>query len=338
MATEELPVAASLRQAFRHRSLRLPFDGTRGEDWRRQLRSELRSLLSLQSPLVEDSSGLRVLWEEQRGGVRVQALRWPRAEGGAGEALWFQGAPSSAAPASQALLFLLADGEGSKAEWAGWLDRGRYLDIAWALAEVGYAVCALDLLGEGEEGEEAFRWGLLLHRPLLGLQVEDVLRWLQYALSRPEIDPARIGAIGFGGGALVTLLAAALEERLGCLVLSGFFGTWETVLSAPIAGRTWLVPGLPLLAELSDLLALIPPRPLFVELGKRDPLCPYPVARQVWLKVKYAYELAQAGDRVGWEIFEGGHRFWGKGALVWLRHRLKTWRSPQRNTERSGTP
>jgi cephalosporin-C deacetylase-like acetyl esterase len=44
--------------------------------------------------------------------------------------------------------------------------------------------------------------------------VQDVVRSLDYSLSRPDVDPSRVRVVGRGMGALWTLFAAALDTRI----------------------------------------------------------------------------------------------------------------------------
>jgi dienelactone hydrolase len=71
-----------------------------------------------------------------------------------------------------------------------------------------------------------------LGRDVFIQQYKDVGRSLDYLESRPDIDRARIGYIGFSSGAITGIIAGALEPRLKALVL----------LEAGISGEK-LMPG-----------------------------------------------------------------------------------------------
>ena len=49
--------------------------------------------------------------------------------------------------------------------------------------------------------------------PVLGIRVFDALRGLDYLLTRPDVDPGRIGLVGLGAGQEVVKIAIALEPR-----------------------------------------------------------------------------------------------------------------------------
>jgi cephalosporin-C deacetylase-like acetyl esterase len=53
---------------------------------------------------------------------------------------------------------------------------------------------------------------------LCGMRVQDVVRGVDYALSRPDVDPKRLQVVGKGAGAIWVLYAAALDARITDLV------------------------------------------------------------------------------------------------------------------------
>jgi cephalosporin-C deacetylase-like acetyl esterase len=57
-----------------------------------------------------------------------------------------------------------------------------------------------------------------MNRCLFGMRVHDVLRSIDYVLSRPELDRTGVDAIGRGAGALWILYAAALDARIRAVV------------------------------------------------------------------------------------------------------------------------
>ena len=55
-------------------------------------------------------------------------------------------------------------------------------------------------------------------KPFLYDTVWDVMRLLDYLTTRPDVDAARIGVIGFSKGGMETYLAAAIDERIAVAV------------------------------------------------------------------------------------------------------------------------
>jgi fermentation-respiration switch protein FrsA (DUF1100 family) len=222
----------------------------------------------------------------------------------------------------------LADHGPGKAESVGFVDRGLGADFALQLARAGYIAIAPEAraCGEREENEEqAVLAGLLLDRPLMGARAWDVLRTVDYLLTRPEVDTGKIGCMGLGLGGWLTLLAAGLDERIQCAVVSGFFGTWQACLMEQRQCLCYYVPGLMRIADLSDVASLTAPRPLFLEQGRHDPTCPIQIARQAYLKLRYTYDTLGAGEHLEMEVFEGGHRFWGQRSYGWIGRWLRKW-------------
>jgi cephalosporin-C deacetylase-like acetyl esterase len=64
-------------------------------------------------------------------------------------------------------------------------------------------------------------WAWEMDESLLGMRVQDVVRSVDYVLSRPDIDPDRVDLVGRGTGALWVLFAAAFDKRVHAAVCEG---------------------------------------------------------------------------------------------------------------------
>src|SRR4029077_4698971 len=94
----------------------------------------------------------------------------------------------------------------------------------------GAAVLTYDPIGEGERNSQR-QSGTRAHDKLLepremgqrmgGLMLTDVMQAVSYLRQRPEVDPRRIGAMGYSMGSFVTAIAAAAADRLKACVLVG---------------------------------------------------------------------------------------------------------------------
>ena len=80
-------------------------------------------------------------------------------------------------------------------------NRGSMLKYASLLAEHGYGVLMMDARAHGDSGGDMVTFGLK--------EVDDVRAGLDFLLTRPEIDPQKIGALGTSQGAVTLMLAAA---------------------------------------------------------------------------------------------------------------------------------
>ena len=61
------------------------------------------------------------------------------------------------------------------------------------------------------------------------------MRAVDYAASRPEADPARIGMLGLSMGGMEALLLAALDPRIGVVVSVAGQLSWQDIF----AGESW---------------------------------------------------------------------------------------------------
>ncbi|MBA3945723.1 MAG: acetylxylan esterase [Herpetosiphonaceae bacterium] len=209
---------------------------------------------------------------------------------------------------------------------------GYHADFALALCRRGFVVIAPELLAFGRRRElsdiargtgesschDAALWGIMLGRPLLGRRVYDVLRTLDYLATRPEVDPASIGIMGLSGGGTVTLCAAALDERLRAIVLSGYLCTFRDSILAIDHCLCNYVPGLLEDAEMYDLAALFAPRPLLVEAGTLDQIFPIVSVKVAYERVAHAYAAAGVADHLDHDFFEGSHQISGAKAYDFL--------------------
>lgn len=109
-----------------------------------------------------------------------------------------------------------------------------------------------------------------------------VAKLVEEVAARFAVAPERIVLGGFSQGAMLALDVAlhATAALAGVVVMSGTF----------VAGSEW-IPRLPNLAN----------KPVFQSHGRQDPLLPFSLAELL------ADRLRQAGVRVDWHPFDGGH-------------------------------
>ena len=124
-----------------------------------------------------------------------------------------------------------------------------YQRCAQALARLGYLVLAFDPMGQGErvyypvagqvytrlanpdaEHTTPGRQLLLTGDTCTRLQVWDAVRSLDYLAAHPLVDPQRIASLGHSGGATLTMLLAAADDRLAAAAVC--MGNTENVACA----------------------------------------------------------------------------------------------------------
>lgn len=211
-------------------------------------------------------------------------------------------------------------------------------DYARQLALRGYLVFAPVLRGFAERMEDRTQpvddspdprmWvssckplslnALLCGETLLGLRVWDVMRLIDYVRTRPEPMLAGLGCVGLSGGGTTTLFTTALEKRITCAVVSGYFNTFrDSIMSIDHCVCNY-VPGIVQHAEMADIAGLIAPRPLLVEAGIHDPSFPIEATRQALNELRPIYHCFGADDHLDADLFDGGHLWSGKKAYDWL--------------------
>ena len=146
-------------------------------------------------------------------------------------------------------------------------------------AKLGFFVLSVDAFGAGERGigkklgeyHGAMTAATLLPvgLPLAGLQVYENKRAVDYLLTRPEVDPQRIGITGASGGGNQTMYAGAIDDRLACVVPTCSVGTYQAYLSAACC-LCELVPGGLRITEEGDILGLAANRGLMVTSATKD--------------------------------------------------------------------
>jgi dienelactone hydrolase len=149
------------------------------------------------------------------------------------------------------------------------------------LAKLGYVVLSVDAFGAGERAVEpgpgTYHGALLgaslwpVGTPLIGLQVYDNRRAVDYLISRAEVDPARLAITGASGGGNQSFYAGATDERLAAVIPVCGIGTYDAYLATACCVCEVNAGGAAY-ATTGDLLALVAPRALMVISATRDAL------------------------------------------------------------------
>jgi dienelactone hydrolase len=202
-------------------------------------------------------------------------------------------------------------------------------DFAVQCARRGYVVFALEQLGFGRRRDPAARArgastsscqpaagaALLLGETMAGWRTWDAMRGLDYLQSRPEVDPARLAVMGISGGGTVSLLTAAVDDRVRAAVVSGYFCAYKDSILTLSHCIDNYIPGLLRWFECADLAGLIAPRALFVEHGTQDPIFPPPGVEAALAAARSIYATLGAPDRLAHASFDAGHQFDGTEAF-----------------------
>jgi dienelactone hydrolase len=187
------------------------------------------------------------------------------------------------------------------------------------LVKLGFFVLCVDAFGAGERHANPARGtyhGALdgsalwpVGQSLLGMQVYDNRRAVDYLLTRPEVDPERLGITGASGGGNQTMYAGALDERLKCVVPVCSVGNFQAYFHVPCCVCE-VLPGVLRFTEEGDVLGLVAPRPLLVINAAQDSFqfSPAEAAKSVG-RAKHIYGLSSDGEKLRHTVVEGGHGY-----------------------------
>ncbi len=190
-------------------------------------------------------------------------------------------------------------------------------------ANHGYVCLIIDTLMLGEIGEPmgaihhgTYRYGRWWWHSKgytsAGVECWNAIRAIDYLISRPEVDPERIGATGISGGGIGTFWPAAGDERVKAAVpVSGLSDLETQVIDKVVNGHcdcmffhnTYLWP-------LSNIPALIAPRPFLFANSDWDTIFPMPGNQRIRDRMERLYGLydkAGGGGNFNICVTPGGH-------------------------------
>lgn len=166
--------------------------------------------------------------------------------------------------------------------------------------------------------EQLNHMAICLGLSVTGMWVWDLMRLIDYIETRDDCNSERIGCAGLSGGGLQTLWLTALDDRIRCAIVSGYFyGYRDALLKLSDNCSCNYVPGLWKYVDMGDIGALIAPRPLLIESGDRDNLNGESGLINVTQQLEItsgAYRLFGAQDNLWHHVGSGGHRWYGDRA------------------------
>jgi dienelactone hydrolase len=243
------------------------------------------------------------------------------------------------------------------------------------LAKRGFVALAIDARYHGDRvaagiGSQAYNeaivraWrakpGETAEHPFYYDTCWDIMRTLDYLETRADVDPKRIGVVGFSMGGIETWLSAA-DDRIAVAVPAigvqsfrwslehnQWQGRAKTIslahqaaaddlgakeVNPDVCRALWnkVIPGMLGSFDCPSMLRLYAGRPLLILNGELDPNCPIDGAEIAFAEARKAYEHAGAGERLKIIVAQGvGHKVTDKQrqeAVDWLVRWLKP--SPQ---------
>jgi len=211
--------------------------------------------------------------------------------------------------------------------------------FALRLAERGYFVFAPLIVTElaanthgsfNRSRNEVDNRGLSVGVRLAGIELGQIMGVIDYLLAGEVVDPHRVAVYGISLGGFLAFNLAALDTRIGVVVVSQYFEDMEgkfTGLEYPHpywryedADYIFFQDILERFSSV-DIASLIVPRKLFIEVGLQDPRVE-PAKKNV-REIKSIYSrLGLPEDSVQLGLEKGGHEVFLKGSLQFLNRYL----------------
>ena len=146
------------------------------------------------------------------------------------------------------------------------------------LVAAGRIVLAIDYRGAGETSGSVpsieygpgtpeynlSNYGLFIGRPITGMRVFDVRCATDFLAARDTVDASRISLLGRGRGALVGVLAVALDPRIHSVAAEELLASWVFEEEFADIGLSYLIPRILTVGDMEHLIACIAPRSALV--------------------------------------------------------------------------
>jgi dienelactone hydrolase len=197
-------------------------------------------------------------------------------------------------------------------------NKSAYQEHGIWFASHGYVCLVTDTLQLGEIGaihhgtyREQRWWWHSRGYTSAGVEAWNAIRGIDYLLTRPEVDPDRIGATGISGGGAATFWISAADDRVKA--------------SAPVSGMsdlTWYVgeDGVNGHCDCmflynnyrwnwTTIAALVCPRPMLFVNSDADTIFPMPANDRIINRLERLYSKYGLSDKVDAMVSVGGHAY-----------------------------
>jgi dienelactone hydrolase len=145
-----------------------------------------------------------------------------------------------------------------------------------------------------------------------GVMLWDDIRTVDYLVSRPDVDPKRIGCVGLSVGGFRACHLTALDDRIKAGVVVGWMCSFPRQLRKHVRntiGHTMLIPGLYKQLDYPDVASLAIPRALLVINGSKDGLFELNGVKASFNKLNGCYLKAGVLDKLKTSLYETPHEF-----------------------------
>ncbi len=164
-----------------------------------------------------------------------------------------------------------------------WIDPAPNLGISESrdfirLVRAGNIVVAFhprDVLGEPQSGPEQLALGqympellraVVVGKTIVGMRVDDVIRVINWIAARKDVDVKHLSLYGKGGLGMVALHTAAIDGRVGRVILDSSLLSYRTALDAGLHKNLSeiVIPGVLTRYDTPQLMQAIFPRPIYL--------------------------------------------------------------------------
>jgi len=161
-----------------------------------------------------------------------------------------------------------------------------------------------------------------------GINAWDDFRIADYVLTRPEVDPKRVGCIGLSLGSVRSIYLGALHPAVRASIAVCWMAEYQGMARNNVRngiGFTKLVPGLYGDLDWPDVAALHWPGSLMTINGLKDDLYPLEAAQRAVEKLKAIFAKMRSPEKYEGVFFDGPHEFnlaMQDRAFAWLKKQL----------------
>jgi dienelactone hydrolase len=135
----------------------------------------------------------------------------------------------------------------------------------------------------------------------------DGMRAVDYLVSRPDVDAAKIGAAGCSGGGALTTFVGALDTRLKAVIPACYPNSYRLLFTGPDPDTEMAFPDfLGRGFDVADFVELTAPTPWLIQATEHDYFTP-PGGRMVYEEAQRWYRLYGAEDKVSFFVGPGPH-------------------------------
>jgi dienelactone hydrolase len=161
-----------------------------------------------------------------------------------------------------------------------------------------------------------------------GIVAWDDMRSVDYLVTRPEVDPERIGCCGVSLGGYRSSLLSGLDDRIAAGCVAGFMSTVRPMLRRHIDTHSFVhfIPAVHARLDLPDVVALRAPKPLMVLQCREDALYPPGGMEESVKKIAAIYAKAGAAGAFTARFYDLPHTFnvaMQEDAFAWFDRHLK---------------